>query len=342
MVLRLNGPASWKRDVQSPIDVGPVRDLPEPNSPEIGISRLAAAVLLGLQCWLDSPPDADWNAVIVTDRWDAETTLRSAGLLADEAIDLADAALAFAALDRPEIDPEPYRIHLAGLTQAIAEAVHKAPAFSADDQARCLVQVLRADFGYTGDIETYEDLRNANLMSVIDRRKGLPVSLGILFIHAARHCGWIAHGLNFPGHFLIRLEVGGDRLILDPFHDGATRTAAELRDLIKQSLGPDAELQAHHYETVGNRDILLRLQNNIKLRHLRASRIEAAAQVVHRMLLLAPEETSLWREMGMIEAHQGHLNAAIAALETFLNLAPDDEHRRQTTAFLKQLRGRLN
>ena len=88
-------------------------------------------------------------------------------------------------------------------------------------RARALNEIILLKYGYCGDELTYDDLQNANLMRVIDRRKGLPVVLGILFIDAARAQGWEAAGLAFPGHFLIRLAERAERLILDPFHGGA-------------------------------------------------------------------------------------------------------------------------
>src|SRR5258708_36332460 len=103
-------------------------------------------------------------------------------------------------------------------------------------------------------------------MRVIDRRKGLPVALGILYIHAARAQGWDMAGLAFPGHFLVRLQDAGTRLILDPFHGGKPREAAELRDLLKAITGNEAGLTPAHYAPVSDRDGLLRLQNNPKPR----------------------------------------------------------------------------
>src|SRR3546814_19245031 len=85
-------------------------------------------------------------------------------------------------------------------------------------------------------------------MRVIDRRKGLPVALGILYMHAARAQGWPAVGLNFPGHFLLRLERHGERAILDPFNEGRVHGATELLDLLKAMQGQDAELGPEHYQ----------------------------------------------------------------------------------------------
>jgi regulator of sirC expression with transglutaminase-like and TPR domain len=195
--------------------------------------------------------------------------------------------------------------------------------------------------GYSGDRQTYDDLQNANLMRVIDRRRGLPVALGILYIHAARAQGWKAVGLNFPGHFLIRLDGRGHRLILDPFAEGRVRTVADLRDLLRQTQGPDAELTPAHYETAADRDVLLRLQNNIRIRLIRDEQIERAVQVLEGMLLFAPDQPGLWREAGLLHAHLGNLRAGIAALEKFIAIGAGTQ-RHDAAVMLQSLRARLN
>ena len=72
-----------------------------------------------------------------------------------------------------------------------------------------------------GNVEDYDNPANANLIQVIERRQGLPVALGILWLHAARAAGWPAHGVDFPAHFLIALEGAGGQLVVDAF-DGGT------------------------------------------------------------------------------------------------------------------------
>ena len=205
-----------------------------------------------------------------------------------------------------------------------------------------LQDVLVGRHGYEGDTLTYDDIQNANMMQVIDRKKGLPVALGILFIQTARAQGWSISGLNFPGHFLVRLEYAGERIILDPFNQGQSRSVMELRDLLKVAAGADAELTPEYYATVGNRDILLRLQNNLKLRFMKADRVDKAVEILDGMLLFAPEEAMLWREAGLLNAHIGNLNAAVGALETFMTLGVNDLLRHQTALLIQQLKNRLN
>jgi regulator of sirC expression with transglutaminase-like and TPR domain len=177
---------------------------------------------------------------------------------------------------------------------------------------------------------------------VIDRRKGLPVTLGILYIHAARAQGWSAVGLNFPGHFIVRMEGAGDRLVVDPFHNGLVRDAAELRELLKLNVGLDAELSPHHYDAVSDRDILIRLQNNIKIRNIRDGRLEQAMDIVRGMLLFAPEIASLWHEAGALNLRLGNFLAAIETFERFIELCDREEARHEVAAVVQSIRERLN
>jgi regulator of sirC expression with transglutaminase-like and TPR domain len=202
--------------------------------------------------------------------------------------------------------------------------------------------VILGGHGYRGDTLTYEDLQNANLMRVIDRRKGLPVALGILYIHAGRAQGWEMAGLAFPGHFLLRLEDEGGRLILDPFHGGKLCAAAELRDLLKATLGNEAELAPAHYATVSDREILLRLQNNLKLRLIEGQQTESALAVIEGMMLFAPDHAALWRDAALLHVERGNLRAAIAALERYLALAATGPERQQAAVFLQRLKARMN
>ena len=179
-------------------------------------------------------------------------------------------------------------------------------------------------------------------MRVIDRRRGLPVALGILYIHAARAQGWTMDGLGFPGHFLIRLEEPGARLILDPFNDGAVVTAGTLREMLKGTAGPQAELQPDHHAPVGNRQVLLRLHNNLKSRLIQSDRIAEAVEIIEQMQLFAPEDVSLWRESGLCHAQLGNLGAAIAALDSFVTRCTSDRQRHEAAALIVQLRRRLN
>ena len=266
--------------------------------------------------------------------------LRELGGSGERVLPIAEAALALASFERPRVAFKRYRDHLRLLARDVGR--HPGAAGDLAARTRALNEIILLKNGYSGDKLSYDDLQNANLMRVVDRRKGLPVALGILYIHAARAQGWDIAGLAFPGHFLVGLADGAERVIVDPFHDGQICGAAELRELLKAGAGPDSELSPEHYVTVSDRDVLLRLQNNLKARLLQAQHHDRALAVIETMLMLAPDLAELWREAGMLHRHLGNMRAAGAALEQYIVRAPEGSARHQAAAILQQLRAQLN
>ena len=265
--------------------------------------------------------------------------LRRAGEQQDENIDLAETALALGALDLPHIDLAPYREHLAALTDQIRS---EGPAHKLDDRLLFLRRVLVVQHKYHGDEDQYDDLRNANLIHVIDRRRGLPVALGIIYLHVAEKLNWPMTGLNFPGHFLLRLSATDGRAILDPFRAGQTCPPSSLRKMLMAHEGENAELLPEYYSPAGKRDILLRLQNSVKRRLLEKDNLDAAINTLQSMILIAPRRDELWRELGYLQAERGNLRSAITALEVVCDLSGEPGQTRQTEAMLQQLRWQLN
>jgi regulator of sirC expression with transglutaminase-like and TPR domain len=275
------------------------------------------------------------------ERGERECLLREIGAATDdEPLPLAEAALALAARDGPAVDRGVYPRHLASLTHDIGRAAGCAR--TVGERVAACNDIIFGKYGYQGDTATYDDLQNADLMRVIDRRRGLPVALGILYIHGGRAQGWHMSGLAFPGHFLVRLEHAGERAIIDPFNLGTQRSPADLREMLKASAGAAAELRPAHYAPVGDREVLLRLQNNIKLRLVQAKEVSKALAVVEDMLLFAPDHAELWREAGLLHAHCDNYRAAIASLEEFLRRAGSAAARQRTAALLQQLKERLH
>ena len=243
-------------------------------------------------------------------RSEAEGILREIGQRQDGEIKLIDGALALAALDCPEADLGAYRDKVECIGQEVFSI-----RMEGVGMVNALNTVIFEKNGYEGDTLTYDDLQNANLIRVIDRKKGLPVALGILYLHAARWQGSVANGLNFPGHFLLRLEDRGQQFIIDPFNGGTQLTATDLRELLKGTVGLEAELTPENYSVVGNRDVLIRLQSNIKVRYQQAGRFHDVLRVLNNMVLFAPNAFNLWREVGILNAHLGNMKLAILALD---------------------------
>jgi regulator of sirC expression with transglutaminase-like and TPR domain len=217
-----------------------------------------------------------------------------------------------------------------------------ADAGDAERRRAVLARLLHERLGFRGDAETYEDMANANLIRVLERRKGLPVALGILWLHAAEAAGWGAQGADFPGHFLIGLDHPKGLALVDVFAGGPALAASELRALIKRIEGPRAELRPGLVVPMTKRAVLLRLQNNIKVRRLRDGDLAGAVACTGDMLRLAPDAAPLWREAGLMHQRLGHIAAAILSLERFLELSPDGPQVSRVRGLVEELRQRLN
>jgi regulator of sirC expression with transglutaminase-like and TPR domain len=275
---------------------------------------------------------------------EARAALEAAGQLPDAELDIAAVALQFARVDQPAADWRAAQQHLTDIARAAVELAGADAQADAGDLARrraVLAELLHGQFGYAGDAETYEDLSNANLLKVIERRRGLPVALGILWLHAADAAGWGAHGVDFPGHFLVALS-GRGQVVVDVFGGGRQLEAKDLRSLLKTFAGESAELGRDTLAPMGRRGVLLRLQNNIKVRRLRDGDLAGAVACTEDMLRLAPDAAPLWREAGLMHQRLGHVTAAIMSLERFLGLSPDGPQSERVRGLLEELRHRLN
>jgi regulator of sirC expression with transglutaminase-like and TPR domain len=268
--------------------------------------------------------------------------LEAIGHLPDGEIAIADAALQLACADLPDADPEPARDHLSELARAAVALRDSVAPEDVIGQAVGLGRLLGEVHGYVGDTHSYDDLDNANLIRVIERRRGLPVALGVLWLHCARAAGWGCHGVDFPGHFLLALSHRGTQLVLDVFNGGAPVDAQALRRLIKAVEGPEAELRPGVLRPMGTRAVLLRLQNNIKLRRLQAGDMDGALACTTNMLRIAPDEASQWRDAMLMHQRLGRIQDALRCAEAFLALVPDGEVAERMRATMVELRTRLH
>jgi len=279
-----------------------------------------------------------------TDQPHIERSLRTIGVLPDGVIEIAEAALLLAALDHPDRNMDVYRDHLDELAAATSRAARRAE--TPAEKAAALGQVLFTEFGYQGDVDTYDDMQNANLIRVIERRKGLPVALGILCLHMARAQKWSIAGTHFPSHFLLRLHEGRDPLMIDPFHDCRVLEEDDLRALMEKMFGQEAAFDPRYCNRADNRadnrDVLVRLQNNIKMRALETGDLDRALEMLTRMTLFSPEHPGLWFEHAVLLSRQGQVKAAITMAETFMATPAAAPHTARFQALLDALHGQLH
>ncbi len=266
--------------------------------------------------------------------------LRATGQAPDEAVTLGDTALLLGALDRAGADLAPYRRHLSDLARDVADGGEAADTPQA--RAQVLSQVLADLYGYDGDQITFDDPYNANLLSVIDRRRGLPVTLGILYLHAGQAQGWAVNGLNYPGHFLVSVGDGPDMAVIDPFQSGRILGEHEIQGFLQRLQGEAPPRRACDLGFMSNRAILIRLLSNIKQRAVKAKDNARALEVAERLVMIAPGQPLLLYDFAALNAQVGHLILALQSLVEAVRRAPDDAFRRKAEGLLDTVKRQLN
>jgi regulator of sirC expression with transglutaminase-like and TPR domain len=256
----------------------------------------------------------------------------------DDALPVAETALMLAALDRNGgVDLDPYRQHLARIANDARDAFAtlRRGMSPIDAAARVLVDTLSSRHGYMGDSANYDDPRNADLIQVIDRRRGLPVALGILYLDVAAAIGIKADGLNTQGHFLLSIGEEDTARIVDPFN-GVVLDVQELRLTLPMAAPLD-------YGPVSRRDVLLRLLNNIHARSMAAKDTIRTLTITERMVLIAPRRADLWLELAKASEAVGKLNGAIRAAQSCIALSDAESSAGREAAFvLHGLKRRVN
>jgi regulator of sirC expression with transglutaminase-like and TPR domain len=241
-------------------------------------------------------------------------------LAAENNADLGEGALLIAAEDDPTLDIEPYIHFLDELARKVGAAV------GGDDSAErwreAMANELFTRQRFQGDDEEYYDPRNSYLNQVIDRRRGIPVTLSIVYLAVGARLGLPVAGVNAPGHFLVR---HGERVI-DPFHGGNPVASDALRDQLEQmqATDPAAELRRLLSSPPSARMILCRVLGNLKANHLRKGDLTRALVAVDRLVGLNPNNPAELRDRGVIYQRLECPRAAAADFERYLELVPGD------------------
>ncbi len=133
----------------------------------------------------------------------------------DERIDLAAAALLIAAQEYPQLALEPYLRRLDVLAERVNDRLSNetAPPIVLGE----LTRVVFEEEGLRGNEGAYYDPRNSFLNDVLDRKLGIPITLGVVVLEVGRRLGLPLEGLGFPGHFIVRYRGEAVSLLIDPF-----------------------------------------------------------------------------------------------------------------------------
>lgn len=250
-------------------------------------------------------------------------------------IDLAEAALLIAAEEYPQLAPEPYLRRLDELAERARDRLwdETAPIVMLQEVSR----VLFEEEGFRGNRMEYYDPRNSFLNNVIDRRMGIPITLSIVYLEVGWRLGIPLHGVNFPGHFLVRYAGEAVQLLVDPFQSGMVRFEDESQDLLDHVYGGSVRMQPDFLRAADRRDILVRLLSNLKATYLNRRDDTRALAAIERILLVRPESADDERDRGIVLTRLGRDREAAVALQRYLDLVPDAPDTARVQLLLDQL-----
>jgi regulator of sirC expression with transglutaminase-like and TPR domain len=266
-------------------------------------------------------------------------------------MDLARACLLIAQDAYPGLDVDGYLGEIERLAARLRGRLTEAD--DAEARVAALNEFLFAELGYTGNADRYYDPRNSYLNEVLDRRTGIPLTLSVLYMEIGRRVGLALEGVSFPGHFLVRLQLPGALLVLDPFSGGEPQSEADLRARLRRVIPQGAtgpvpleELPlAQFLEPAGKRQILARLLRNLKGIYREAGQPERLLGVLNRMLEVSPDAHGELRERGLLYQRLECHRAALKDLSDYALLepdAPDVDEVRARVVELSALCARLN
>lgn len=141
--------------------------------------------------------------------------------------------------------------------------------------------------GYAGDSINYYDPRNALLNEVIDRRRGIPITLSIIYLHVVSKLGLSAAGVGLPGHYIVKVQFELNEVYVDPFHGGATLTMAEIGEMLSGSSRGAVRLGSEHLRAWSGRETLVRVLGNLQNMWMRSGDSRKANGARERMEMLA-------------------------------------------------------
>ena len=243
-------------------------------------------------------------------RDDAQRFLTDIGGKADGGFPLLEAALACAVHEDPSRDPNQVRSLAHDAVERLKSRLHR------ESPEEALAETMAGDMRLAGDLITYDSPENTDVICVAERRKGLPVTLGIFYLDAARRAGLDVKGVDFPGHFLLRIETPEGPLALDPFSEGRVVLPSELtRRALHAGLTPGvAERLEALMAPASDRAVLIRLQNNVFARAVAARDFARAERSALRRALIDPKDHRPWIDVAAAREGQGALAGALEAL----------------------------
>jgi regulator of sirC expression with transglutaminase-like and TPR domain len=240
--------------------------------------------------------------------------------------EIASAALIIARVEYPRLEAEPYLTRLDQMGEAVRHAIDEHADAAGETSPRAVVRTLNEylfeELQFAGSqMDKYEDPRNSCLNQVIDRRIGIPITLAVLYMEVARRAGVQLHGVNFPGHFLVRYpDSEGTGLIIDPFHGGVLLSEQQCRVLLQKHCGREVAFTPTLLAPATRLQIVVRMLLNLKKLYVHMRSFPQARDVTELLLTITPSALSELRDRGLLAYHLNDVTGALRDLQTYLKL----------------------
>ncbi|MDQ7955838.1 MAG: tetratricopeptide repeat protein [Rhodocyclaceae bacterium] len=244
----------------------------------------------------------------------------------DDHFPLLEAAASLAQDEYPDLDVQQV---LGDVDQLLARLKRRLPADAAPlARLRALNQFFFHDLSFGGNVNDYYDPDNSYLSAVLRTRRGIPISLAVLWMELAQGLGLHARGVSFPGHFMLKVTLPKGQVVIDPF-TGKSLSREELSERLdpyKRSSGLVGDFDVPlglYLQPAMPREIVGRMLRNLKEIHRTQEDWVRLIAVQDRLVVLLPEAWAEYRDRGLAHAEQGHTELAVRDLETYLAHAED-------------------
>jgi regulator of sirC expression with transglutaminase-like and TPR domain len=248
----------------------------------------------------------------------------------DEHFPLLEAAASLAQDEEPSIDVQQVLDDVERLLKRVTSRMPE----EADDLTRLaiLTQVFYKDLGFGVNANNYFAPENSYLFEVLRTRRGIPISLAVIWLELARGLELQAQGISFPGHFLVKVALEGGLVVLDPLTgeslglDSLSERLSPYRDPSDQTAAPDLDEGETplglYLQACPPRDMLARMLRNLKEIFRAQEDWPRMLQVLDRLVILLPEAWSERRDRGLVHAELGHVHEALQDLRLYLEAVP--------------------
>ena len=250
-----------------------------------------------------------------------------ASLVADEnGIPLTETALSIAQDAYPDLDLQAELAALDVLALRLKRRI--AEGTPAIQRLRLLNHFFYRDLGFGANANDYYDPDNSYLNVVLRQRRGIPITLAVLYMELGQQIGLPLKGVSFPSHFLVRMTIPAGEVVLDPL-TGETLSKEQLQEMLDPYLeregisDPNQVPLGLFLQTASHREIIARLLRNLKSIYLQESRWQRLLAVQNRLVILLPNSIEEVRDRGLAYANLECFRPALEDLEAYVQARPD-------------------